>query len=143
MKEMKPKNTTLIFHPIISCIAVISCSKEKQWGKLIQCLYYYWLFWKKSFIFNVSYWTFSAWLFIFILQIEVLSPVNGDIQTTISDASGLDDRSEENNIVGLHLFGKQNSELDSRYINTCCLTVYFKNRTRECDRSLVSYIWRK
>ncbi|XP_027908473.1 WD repeat-containing protein 74 [Vigna unguiculata] len=48
-------------------------------------------------------------------EIEVLSPVNGDIQTTISDASGLDDRTEENNIVGLHLFGKQNSELDSRY----------------------------
>ncbi|WVZ17859.1 hypothetical protein V8G54_010841 [Vigna mungo] len=47
-------------------------------------------------------------------EIEVLSPVNGDIQTTISDGSGLDVRSEENNIVGLHLFGKQNSELDSR-----------------------------
>ncbi|TKY61897.1 WD repeat-containing protein 74 [Spatholobus suberectus] len=44
-------------------------------------------------------------------QIEVLSPVNGDIQATISDANHLD---EENNIVGLHLFAKQNLEFASR-----------------------------
>ncbi|KAL9324889.1 hypothetical protein ACSQ67_005534 [Phaseolus vulgaris] len=49
-------------------------------------------------------------------EIEVLSPVNGDIQATISDASGLDICSEENNIVGLHLFGKQKSEIASG----CC-----------------------
>ncbi|KAL2625605.1 hypothetical protein AAZV13_07G062000 [Glycine max] len=47
-------------------------------------------------------------------QIEVLSPVNGDIQATISDANDLDVQSEENNIVGLHLFAKQNSELAFR-----------------------------
>jgi len=43
--------------------------------------------------------------------------VNGDIQATISDASGLDICSEENNIVSLHLFGKQKSELASGYRN--------------------------
>ncbi|KAL2575697.1 hypothetical protein GLYMA_16G034400v4 [Glycine max] len=47
-------------------------------------------------------------------QIEVLSPVNGDIQATITDANDLDVQSEVNNIVGLHLFAKQNSELASR-----------------------------
>ncbi|XP_020216764.1 WD repeat-containing protein 74 isoform X1 [Cajanus cajan] len=48
-------------------------------------------------------------------QIEILSPVNGDIQATISDANDLDIRSEENNIVGLHLFAKQDLDLASRY----------------------------
>jgi len=52
-----------------------------------------------------------------------LSPVNGDILATISDANDLDVQSEENNIVGLHLFAKQNSELAFRYINNCCLAV--------------------
>ncbi|RDX62090.1 hypothetical protein CR513_59613, partial [Mucuna pruriens] len=46
-------------------------------------------------------------------QIEVLSPVTGDIQATISDANDLDLESKENYIVGLHLFAKQNSELAS------------------------------
>jgi len=41
---MKPKNTILIFFPIISGIAVISCSKEKR-GKLFKVLYFYCLFW--------------------------------------------------------------------------------------------------
>ncbi|KAL2335993.1 hypothetical protein Fmac_010439 [Flemingia macrophylla] len=47
-------------------------------------------------------------------RIDVLSPINGDVQATISDAHDLNIISEENNIVGLHLFAKQNLELASR-----------------------------
>ncbi|KAJ1397718.1 WD40/YVTN repeat-like-containing domain superfamily [Sesbania bispinosa] len=47
-------------------------------------------------------------------QIEVLSPVNGDSLTTISNTNDLDLQSEENDIVCLHLFAKQNFELPSR-----------------------------
>ncbi|KAK7284759.1 hypothetical protein RJT34_19512 [Clitoria ternatea] len=47
-------------------------------------------------------------------QIEVLSPVNGDIQASISNADGLDIPSQENDVTGLHLFTKQNLESDSR-----------------------------
>ncbi|KAL5060402.1 hypothetical protein RYX36_032006 [Vicia faba] len=54
-------------------------------------------------------------------QIEVLSPVTGVSQATISKAHDLDLQSEENNLIGLHLFGKQNTEIDSRAYNllTC------------------------
>ncbi|KAK7396786.1 hypothetical protein VNO78_17945 [Psophocarpus tetragonolobus] len=51
-------------------------------------------------------------------QIEILCPVNGDTHATISDANDLD---EDNNIIGLHLFAKQNLELTSRHCSllTC------------------------
>ncbi|WJX79609.1 hypothetical protein P8452_62716 [Trifolium repens] len=54
-------------------------------------------------------------------QIEILSPVTGVSQATISNANDLDVQSEENDIIGLHLFAKQNLELDSRDYNllTC------------------------
>ncbi|XP_027332129.1 uncharacterized protein LOC113847316 isoform X2 [Abrus precatorius] len=65
-------------------------------------------------------------------QIEVLSPVNGDIQATVSNDSDLDLRSEENNIVGLHLFAKQNLELASRlYTLLTCTT-----KGNACIRSI-------
>ncbi|XP_061372145.1 uncharacterized protein LOC133314654 [Gastrolobium bilobum] len=47
-------------------------------------------------------------------QIEVLSSISGESQATVSNANDLDLRSEENSIVGLHLFAKQNLELASR-----------------------------
>ncbi|XP_073221682.1 ribosome biogenesis protein nsa1-like [Cicer arietinum] len=47
-------------------------------------------------------------------QIDVLSLVNGDSHATITTANDVDVQSEENNIIGLHLFAKQNLELDSR-----------------------------
>ncbi|CAJ1950173.1 unnamed protein product [Sphenostylis stenocarpa] len=65
-------------------------------------------------------------------KIEVLSPVNGDIQATISDTSGLDVQSEENNIVGLHLFEKQNSELPSR----CCTLLTCTTKGNASIRSI-------
>ncbi|GAU17530.1 hypothetical protein TSUD_340730 [Trifolium subterraneum] len=54
-------------------------------------------------------------------QIEVLSTVTGVSQATISNANDSDVQCEENNIIGLHLFAKQNLELDSRDYNllTC------------------------
>ncbi|XP_050910264.1 LOW QUALITY PROTEIN: ribosome biogenesis protein NSA1 [Lathyrus oleraceus] len=53
-------------------------------------------------------------------RIEVLSPITGVSQATISKANDLDLQSEENNVIGLHLFAKQNLE-DSRAYNllTC------------------------
>ncbi|XP_057438943.1 LOW QUALITY PROTEIN: uncharacterized protein LOC130730832 [Lotus japonicus] len=47
-------------------------------------------------------------------EIEVMSPVSGVVQATISNTDDTDLQSEENNIVGLHLFAKQNIELASR-----------------------------
>ncbi|KAF7836651.1 WD repeat-containing protein 74 [Senna tora] len=47
-------------------------------------------------------------------QVEVLNPVNGDLQAAIVNINDTDIRSEENAIVGLHLFAKQNLELASR-----------------------------
>ncbi|CAL0304592.1 unnamed protein product [Lupinus luteus] len=46
-------------------------------------------------------------------QIEVICPVSGDLQATISSANGSDLKSEESNIAGLHLFAKQNLEVAS------------------------------
>lgn len=57
------------------------------------------------------------------MQIEVLSPVTGVSLATISNANDLDLQSEENNVIGLHLFAKQNLELESRYINPSFLIV--------------------
>lgn len=56
------------------------------------------------------------------MQIEVLSPITGVSQATISKANDLDLQSEENNVIGLHLFAKQNLE-DSRYLNGSFSTV--------------------
>ncbi|KAK7256256.1 hypothetical protein RIF29_29695 [Crotalaria pallida] len=47
-------------------------------------------------------------------QIEIMSPVNGDLQASISNGNGSELQSEENNIAGLHLFAKQNLEVASR-----------------------------
>ncbi|XP_020973112.1 uncharacterized protein LOC107625103 isoform X2 [Arachis ipaensis] len=44
-------------------------------------------------------------------QIEILSPVSGDLQATISSSSDLDLQSD---VVGLHLFAKANLELSTR-----------------------------
>lgn len=54
-------------------------------------------------------------------QIEVLSPVTGVSLATISNANDLDLQSEENNVIGLHLFANQNLEFESRAYNllTC------------------------
>ncbi|KAK7330063.1 hypothetical protein VNO77_24248 [Canavalia gladiata] len=70
-------------------------------------------------------------------QIEVLSPVNGDIWASVSNANDLDLQSEENNIVGLHLFAKQNLELASRYFTllTCTTKGNASLRTIVADSS--------
>ncbi|XP_019453092.1 PREDICTED: WD repeat-containing protein 74-like isoform X1 [Lupinus angustifolius] len=47
-------------------------------------------------------------------QVEVMSPINGDLQAIISNANSTDLQSEENNVVGLHLFEKQDLEVASR-----------------------------
>lgn len=47
-------------------------------------------------------------------QVEVLNPVNGDLQAAMVNTNDTDVRSEENAIAGLHLFAKQNLELASR-----------------------------
>lgn len=47
-------------------------------------------------------------------RVEVLNPVNGDLQAAMLNSNVTDIRSEENAIVGLHLFAKQNLELASR-----------------------------
>ncbi|XP_027188890.1 ribosome biogenesis protein NSA1 [Cicer arietinum] len=47
-------------------------------------------------------------------QIDVLSLVNGDSHATITPANDVHVQSEENSIIGLHLFAKQNLDLDSR-----------------------------
>jgi len=52
-----------------------------------------------------------------------LSPVSGDSQATISNANDLDLESEDNNVIGLHLFAEQNLELESRYINPSFMIV--------------------
>jgi len=52
-----------------------------------------------------------------------LSPVTGVSLATISNANDVDLQSEENNVIGLHLFAKQDLELESRYINPSFLMV--------------------
>ena len=52
-----------------------------------------------------------------ILQIEVLSAINGDICFTVSNANEDGPRLEDDAVVGLHLFAGQKLELTSRYCN--------------------------
>ncbi|XP_059657327.1 uncharacterized protein LOC132303896 isoform X2 [Cornus florida] len=47
-------------------------------------------------------------------QIEVLSPINGDLRVSISNAGTADSRPRDDGIIGLQLFRKQKSELSSR-----------------------------
>ncbi|KAK4268007.1 hypothetical protein QN277_024715 [Acacia crassicarpa] len=47
-------------------------------------------------------------------RVEVMNPVNGDLQAAMLNSNVTDVRSEENAIVGLHLFAKKNPELASR-----------------------------
>ncbi|XP_028793841.1 WD repeat-containing protein 74 [Neltuma alba] len=47
-------------------------------------------------------------------RVEVLNPVNGDVQAAMLNSNATDIRSEENVIGGLHLFAKKNVELASR-----------------------------
>ncbi|XP_059657331.1 uncharacterized protein LOC132303902 isoform X1 [Cornus florida] len=45
--------------------------------------------------------------------IEVLSPINGDLRVSISNAGTADSRPGDDGIIGLHMFRKQKSELSS------------------------------
>ncbi|XP_009776214.1 uncharacterized protein [Nicotiana sylvestris] len=47
-------------------------------------------------------------------SIDVLSPVNGDVRASISNGSQNETGSEDNSIVGLHLFGKERLNSSSR-----------------------------
>ncbi|CAI8590908.1 unnamed protein product [Vicia faba] len=57
-------------------------------------------------------------------QIEVLNPITGVSQATISKPNDLIVHSQENNIIGLHLFGKQNLEIDSRNFIRTCISIH-------------------
>jgi hypothetical protein len=50
-----------------------------------------------------------------MLQIEVLSAINGDLRFTVSNANDDGVRPEDDPVVGLHLFAGQKLELTSRY----------------------------
>ncbi|KAI4353078.1 hypothetical protein L6164_002052 [Bauhinia variegata] len=50
--------------------------------------------------------------------VEVLNPLSGDLQAAISNANVADLQPEENAIVGLHLFAKNNLELE--LASRCC-----------------------
>ena len=52
-----------------------------------------------------------------MLQIEVLSAINGDLRFTVSNANDDGVRPEDDPVVGLHLFAGQKLELTSRYCN--------------------------
>ncbi|XP_019266671.1 PREDICTED: uncharacterized protein LOC109244092 [Nicotiana attenuata] len=47
-------------------------------------------------------------------SIDVLSPVNGDVRASISNGSQNETGSEDNSVVGLHLFGKERLDSSSR-----------------------------
>ena len=54
-------------------------------------------------------------IFVCILQIEVCSPINGDVHFTVPNVSDASLRPEDDAVVGLHLFSRQKLELTSRY----------------------------
>lgn len=48
---------------------------------------------------------------LYVLQIEVLNPLNGGLRFAVTNSS---DNSGDDPVAGLHLFAKKNLELDSR-----------------------------
>ncbi|KAH0988558.1 hypothetical protein GBA52_000041 [Prunus armeniaca] len=53
-------------------------------------------------------------LCLYVLQVEVLNPLNGDLRFAVSNASINGVQSEDDPVAGLHLFAKKKSELASR-----------------------------
>lgn len=51
---------------------------------------------------------------LYVLQVEVLNPLNGDLRFSVSNASINGVQSEDDPVAGLHLFAKKKSELASR-----------------------------
>lgn len=51
----------------------------------------------------------------YVLQIELLSPVNGDVRASISIDNQNHTGSEDNSVVGLHLFRRERLGSSSRY----------------------------
>jgi hypothetical protein len=50
-----------------------------------------------------------------ILQIEICSPINGDVRFSVPNVSDAGLQPEDDAVVGLHLFARQKLELSSRY----------------------------
>lgn len=50
-----------------------------------------------------------------MLQIEVCSPINGDVRFTVPNVSDASLQPEDDAVVGLHLFARQKLEMTSRY----------------------------
>lgn len=59
----------------------------------------------------------------YILQVEVLNPLNGELSVTVSIVNSGSARPEDDAIVGLHLFRRQRLELTSRY--KCILIIFW------------------
>lgn len=73
-----------------------------------------------------------------IEQIEVLSPVNGDVRASISNVIDAGIGCEDDAFVGLHLFKKQRSEWPSKCLRKKCVVGKF---TKFClPINLDSYI---
>lgn len=51
-------------------------------------------------------------------QVEVLSPINGDLRASLPNVGDADLKPEEDSVVGLHLFRKKTSDLSSRYLKS-------------------------
>ncbi|KAA8540706.1 hypothetical protein F0562_024375 [Nyssa sinensis] len=72
--------------------------------------------------------------------IEVLSPLNGDLSVSISNAAGADFRPEDDAFVGLHIFKKQRLELSSRSCTLLTCTTKGHASVRSIEVPLVDPI---
>lgn len=98
----------LIFFPI----AVISSGKKNWHGESPSRTMNMWDLILACRLLGVSPDYFST---LFLPQIEVLSPINGDFRYMVSNVNDAGLQPEEDAVVGLHLFARQKSELTSRY----------------------------